>query len=156
MRTVTYYGMHFAYLYQYWKETKMNIIKNKKLLKGISQQIDQLNTLGGGVSMAYVGVDRKEDKMVVIVTAPGVAVEAMHVMVEYNRLVVYGLLPQSIESDSSQPALTLPLFSQVVKIPFHVDTEQIRAVYSEGQLQVELPYSEDRQQKGREIEIEQF
>ena len=134
----------------------MNIIKNKKLLKGISQQIDQLNTLGGGVSMAYVGIDREKDKMVVTVTAPGISVDAMHVTVEYNRLVVYGLLPQSIDNDSVQPGLTLPLFSQVVKIPFHVDTEQIRAVYNEGQLQVELPYSEDRQQKGREIYIERF
>ena len=134
----------------------MNIIKNKKLLKGISQQIDHLNTLGGGVSMAYVGVDREKDKMVVTVTAPGVPADAMHVMVEYNRLVVFGLLPQSIDNDSVQPGLTLPLFSQVVKIPFHVDTEQIRAVYNEGQLQVELPYSEDRQQKGREIYIERF
>jgi len=134
----------------------MNIIKNKKLLKGISQQIDQLNTLGGGVSMAYVGIDREKDKMVVTVTAPSVPADAMHVMVEYNRLVVYGLLPQSIDNDSVQPGLTLPLFSQVVKIPFHVDTEQIRAVYNEGQLQVELPYSEDRQQKGREIYIERF
>jgi len=142
--------------YQDRKEKKMNIIKNKKLLKGISQQIDQLNTLGGGVSLAYVGVDRQKDKMVVTVTAPGVSADAMHVMVEYNRLVVYGLLPQSAESNLAQPGLALPLFSQVVKIPFHVDTEQIRAVYNEGQLQVELPYSEDRQQKGREIEIERY
>jgi len=142
--------------YQDRKETKMNIIKNKKLLKGISQQIDQLNTLGGGVSMAYVGVDRQKDKMVVTVAAPGVSADAMHVRVEFNRLVVYGLLPQSVESNLAQPGLAFPLFSQVVKIPFHVDTEQIRAVYNEGQLQVELPYSEDRQQKGREIEIERF
>ena len=77
----------------------MNIIKNKKLLKGISQQIDQLNTLGGGVSMAYVGVDRQKDKMVVTVAAPGVSADAMHVRVEFNRLVVYGLLPQSVESN---------------------------------------------------------
>jgi HSP20 family molecular chaperone IbpA len=134
----------------------MNIIKNKKLLKGISQQIDQLNTLSGGVSMAHMAVDRKEDKMIVTVTAPGVSAEAMHVMVEFNRLIVYGLLPQTMESNLAQPALSLPLFSQVVKIPFQVDTTQISAGYNNGRLQVVLPYSQNRLQKAREIEIERF
>lgn len=134
----------------------MNIIKNKKLLKGISQQIDQLNTLGGGVSMAHVAVDRKEDKMIVTITAPGVSSEAMHVMVEVNRLIVYGLLPQTMESNLTQLGFSLPLFSQVVKIPFQVDTTQISASYTNDRLQVVLPYSQDRLQKAREIEIERF
>ena len=142
--------------YQAKKGNQMNIIKNKKLLKGISQQIDQLNTLGGGVSMAHVAVDRKEDRMIVTVTAPGVSAEAMHVMVEFNRLIVYGLLPQTMAGDLAQPAFSLPLFSQLIKIPFQVDTTQISASYNNDGLRVVLPYSQDRLQKAREIEIERF
>lgn len=130
----------------------MNIIKNKKVLKGLGQQIDLLNTLNGGVSMAQVDVAQKEDRMVVIVSVPGLSSESLHVMVDYNSLILYGMLPQ--KNEQAQPEVNLPLFGRVLPIPFQVDTTQIRAVYDDGQLKVILPYDEDRQQSGRIIEIE--
>jgi HSP20 family molecular chaperone IbpA len=134
----------------------MNIIKNKKVLKGLGQQIDLLNTLSGGVSMAHVDVAKKKDRMVVKVTAPGISPDSLHVVVDYNRLILFGMLPQKNNKELEQPEFNLPLFSQIVRIPFHVDTEQIRAVYENKQLKVILPYNEDRQRTGKVIEIEQI
>ena len=130
----------------------MNIIKNKKVLKGLGQQIDLLNTLNGGVSMAQVDVAQKEDRMVVTVSVPGLSSESLHVMVDYNSLILYGMLPQ--KNEQAQPEFNLPLFGRVLPIPFQVDTAQIRAVYDDGQLKVILPYDEDRQRSGRIIDIE--
>ena len=130
----------------------MNIIKNKKILKGLGQQIDLLNTLNGGVSMAQVNVTQKEDRMVVTVNVPGLSPESLHIMVDYNRLILYGVLPQ--KNEHAQPEFNLPLFGRVLPIPFQVDTTQIRAIYDDGQLKVVLPYDEDRQRSVKIIEIE--
>lgn len=132
----------------------MNIIKNKKILKGLGQQIDVLNTLNGGVSMAHVDVAQKQDWMVVTVAAPGISPEFLHVVVDYNRLVIFGRLPKKGDSEQ-QPEFNLPLFSQIIKIPFHINTAEIRAVYENNRLKVILPYDEDRKRASKIIEIEQ-
>lgn len=133
----------------------MNIIKNKKILKSFGQQIDQMNTLAGGISMAQFGIINKSDKMVVTVVAPSVNPDSIQVQVEYNKLMVYATLPAKEENGSGQPAVSLPLFAQVIGIPFHVDVDQINAVYKNGKLKVNLPFAQDRLNHKRTIEIEQ-
>jgi HSP20 family protein len=127
----------------------MNILKHKKILKGLGQQFDLINTLGGGVSMAQVAVRNKKDRLQVRVSAPGVGPEAMQVIVDHNRLTLLGVLPAHQGSE-----LRLPLFYRVMEIPFQVDTTQIRARYEAGVLQVTLPYAEGRSNSPRAIEIE--
>ena len=133
----------------------MYIIKNKKILKSFGQQIDQLNTLGGGVSMAQIGVVNKPDKMVVTVVAPAVNPDFMQVQVEYDKLIVYATLPPKEESTNEQPGVSLPLFAQVINIPFHVDVEQINAIHKNGKLKINLPFAEGRINNKRTIGIEQ-
>ncbi|WP_051359701.1 Hsp20/alpha crystallin family protein [Adhaeribacter aquaticus] len=132
----------------------MNIIKNKKILKGLGHQIDQLNTLNGGISMAQVEVAKKKDKMVVTVKAPSVRPETIQVQVEYNKLFVYATLPQL--DDKEQMGINFPMFARIIEIPFHVAAEEIRAVYTEGQLKIIMPYKAERLNGRRSIEIEQL
>jgi HSP20 family molecular chaperone IbpA len=127
----------------------MNLLKHKEILKGLGQQIDLINTLGGGVSMAHVEVKNNKDRQEVRVFAPGVRPEAMQVIVDNNRLTLLGILPAHNGND-----LKMPLFHQVMPIPFQVDVAQIRARYEEGVLKVVLPYAEDRSNAPRTIEIE--
>ncbi|GEO06177.1 hypothetical protein AAE02nite_38410 [Adhaeribacter aerolatus] len=132
----------------------MYIIKNKKILKSFGQQIDQLNTLSGGVSMAQFKVSNKPDKMVVTVVAPSVSPELIQVQVEYNKLMVYATLPQKDENGTDQANVNFPLFAQVIQIPFHVDVEQIYAVFENGKLNINLPFAEGRLNHRKTISIE--
>jgi len=132
----------------------MNIIKNKKILKSFGPQIDQMNTLAGGISMARFGVVNQPDKMVVTVTAPSVSLDLIQVQVEYNKLIVFATLPPKEENNSEQPGISLPLFAQVIEIPFHVDADQINAVYKSGKLKINLPFAEGRLNNRRTIGIE--
>jgi HSP20 family protein len=127
----------------------MNILKHKEILKGLGQQIDLINTLGGGVSMAHVEVKNKKDHLEVRVFAAGLGPESMQVIVEYNRLTLLGFLPAHNGHD-----LKMPLFHQVLQIPFQVDAAQIRARYESGYLKVILPYAEGRAHTPRAIKIE--
>jgi HSP20 family protein len=130
-------------------EKSMNILKHKKILKGLGQQIDLINTLGGGVSMAQIAVRNKKDCLEVRVAAPGLGPEAMQVIVDHNRLTVLGVLPAHQGHD-----LRMPLFQRVMDIPFQVDVTRIRARYEGNSLKVILPYSEGRTNGPRAIEIE--
>ena len=133
----------------------MYIIKNKKILKSFGQQIDQLNTLTGGVSMAQFKVANKPDKMVVTVVAPAVNPDLIQVQVEYNKLIVYATLPQNDETGTNQASVNFPLFAQVIEIPFHVDVDQIYAIYKNGKLNINLPFAEGRLNNRKSINIEQ-
>lgn len=133
----------------------MYIIKNKKILKSFGQQIDQLNTLTGGISMAQFKVTNKSDKMVVTVLAPSVSPDLIQVQVDYNKLIVYATLPPNEENSTELPSVSLPLFAQVIDIPFHVDVDHIQAVYKNGKLYINLPFAEDRLNSRRSIQIEQ-
>jgi HSP20 family protein len=127
----------------------MNILKHKEILKGLGQQIDLINTMGGGVSMAQGAVKDKKDHLEVRVTAPGINPENLQVIVDHNRLSVLGMLPAHEGTE-----LRMPLFHQVIQIPFQVDVNRIRARYQPGALTVVLPYAEGWSNTPRAIEIE--
>jgi HSP20 family protein len=131
------------------KENKMNILKHKNILKDLGQQIDLINTLGGGVSMAQMQIQNKKDRLELRVFAPTVAPEAMQVVVDHNRLSIAGVLPASNGSD-----IKMPLFHQVFEIPFQVDVARIGARFEAGQLKVIMPYTEGQTNTPRLIDIE--
>ena len=131
------------------KENEMNILKHKNILKGLGQQIDLINTLGGGVSMAQMQVQNKKDHLEVRVFAPTVGPEAMQVVVDHNRLSIAGILPAVNGTD-----MKMPLFHQVFEIPFQVDVARIGARYEAGQLKVIMPYAEGQTNTPRVINIE--
>ena len=128
----------------------MKLIKDKKLLKNIAQQIDLLNTLGGGVSETYVDIKKYKKGAVINVYAAGVDPEAFKVVLHNNQLTVFSVL-QSKEN----PEMAAPLFNRIFMLPPQVDLGRVEAVYQEGQLMVKLPFYESTGQP-REIEIKQL
>ncbi|MFD3002920.1 Hsp20/alpha crystallin family protein [Pontibacter toksunensis] len=128
----------------------MKLIKDKQLLKNIAQQIDLLNTLGGGVSETYVDIKKYKKGAVINVYAAGVDPEAFKVVLHNNQLTVFSVL-QSKEN----PEMAAPLFNRVYMLPPQVDLGRVEAVYQDGQLKVKLPFYESTGQP-REIEIKQL
>jgi len=128
----------------------MKLIKDKEFLKSIAQQIDLLNTLGGGVSETYVDIKKYKKGAVINVWAASVDPEAFKVVLNNNQLSVFSVL-QSQEN----PAMAAPLFNRTFMLPPQVDLGRVEAVYQDGQLMVKLPYFESTGQP-REIEIKQL
>ena len=128
----------------------MKLIKDKEFLKNIAQQIDLLNTLGGGVSETYVDIKKYKKGAVINVWAASVDPEAFKVVLNNNQLSVFSVL-QSKEN----PAMAAPLFNRTFMLPPQVDLGRVEAMYQEGQLKVKLPYYENTGHP-REIEIKQL
>lgn len=128
----------------------MKLIKDKEFLKNIAQQIDLLNTLGGGVSETYVDIKKYKKGAVINVWAASVDPEAFKVVLNNNQLSIFSVL-QSRENQ----AMAAPLFNRTFMLPPQVDLGRVEAIYKDGQLMVKLPYYESTGQP-REIEIKQL
>ncbi|WP_245842288.1 Hsp20/alpha crystallin family protein [Pontibacter ummariensis] len=128
----------------------MKLINNKEFLKSIAQQIDLLNTIGGGVSETYVDIQKYKKGAVINVWAAGVDPEAFKVVLNNNQLTMFSLLHSKENAE-----MAAPLFNRTFMLPPQVDLSRVEAVYQEGQLQVRLPYLEGAGQP-REIEIKQL
>ncbi|WP_242921915.1 Hsp20/alpha crystallin family protein [Pontibacter liquoris] len=128
----------------------MKLIKDKELLRNLAQQIDLLNTVGGGISETSVAIKKYKKGAVIQVWAAGVNPESFRVILNNNQLIVLSAL-----QNPENPSLAVPLFNKTFMLPPQVDLGRIEAVYQEGQLQVRLPYHEAAGQP-REIEIKQL
>ncbi|MCC9135748.1 Hsp20/alpha crystallin family protein [Pontibacter silvestris] len=128
----------------------MKLIKDKELLRNIAQQIDLLNTIGGGVSETYVDIKKYKKGAVIEVWSAGVNPEAFRVVLHNNQLTIF-----SIFQSQENPQLGAPLFNKIFMLPPQVDLSRIEAVHQDGQLQVRLPYH-DAATQPKEIEIKQL
>jgi HSP20 family molecular chaperone IbpA len=126
----------------------MKLIKNKKFLKEIANQIDLLNTLGGGISLPQVNDDKLEKGMVIRVAIPGVTPESYRIALSQNNLTVMATFRPDTEAE-----LVAPLFQQVFMLPPAVDLSRIDAVFEGQELQVRLPYHLSTYQT-RQIDIQ--
>ncbi|WP_115375720.1 Hsp20/alpha crystallin family protein [Adhaeribacter pallidiroseus] len=113
----------------------MKLIKNKEFLQQIAHQIDVLNTLGGGISLPQVKIDKQEKGAIIRVSIPAVSPEAYHIALDQNQLTI--IAAHRFEEDSNS---LIPLFSQQFTLPPQVDLSRIDAVYEVQELQVRLPY----------------
>jgi HSP20 family protein len=132
------------------EEIEMKLIKDKQFLKNIAQQIDLLNTLGGGVSETYLDIKKYNECAVINVWAAGVDPEAFKVVLHNNQLTIFSVL-----HSKENPQMAAPLFNRTFMLPPQVDLGRVEAVYQESQLKVKLPYYESTGQP-REIEIKQL
>lgn len=129
-------------------EIEMKIIKNKEFLRSVAQHLDLMNTVSGGVSDTYVMLDQKKKGAVLRVMTPSVQPERLHVLLDGHMLTVYSELHHE-----ENPELQVPMFYRAFRLPGNVNLDQVKAVYTDGELQVRLPYYP----KGpRQIEIEQL
>lgn len=128
----------------------MKIIKDKKFLQNIAQQLDLFNTIGGGISETHVDLKKYKKGAIINIWAAGVDPEAFKVVLHNNQLTIYSVL-----HSEHNPQLAAPLFNKVFMLPPAVDLSKIEAVYQEGRLKVKLPYHYSIGQP-KEIEIKQL
>lgn len=128
----------------------MKLIKDKAFLQNIAHQIDLFNTIGGGVSETYVDIKKYKKGAVINVWAAGVNPESFKVVLNGNQLSVF-----SVMFSQDKPEMGAPLFNRTFMLPPQVNLGEIEAVYTDGELQVRLPYFENADQP-REIEIKQL
>ncbi|KUG05874.1 Hsp20/alpha crystallin family protein [Solirubrum puertoriconensis] len=120
---------------------------SQQFLHNIAPQLDLLNTLGGGVAQAQVKVHKREQGVVIRVSAPSVQPETFHVVLNNNTLSVFAEYRHSPEDK-----LAAPLFVQTFDLPETLDVTRIDAVHQDGELRVRIPY-EDPADRSREINI---
>lgn len=120
---------------------------SQEFLQNIAPQLDLLNTLGGGVAQPRVRVQKREQGVVIRVSAPTVRPETFHVVLNNNRLNVFAEYRHS-----SDDQLVAPLFVQIFDLPPLLDLTRIDAVHHDGELRIRIPY-EDPSNRHREINI---
>ena len=118
-----------------------------EFIRNIAPQLDLLNTIGGGVAQAQVRVNKRPKGVVLRVAAPTVPPESFHVVLNDQRLTVYG-------EYRHQPTdqLAAPLFVQTLDLPANLDLTRIDAVHEGTELRIRIPYK-DATNEQREIDI---
>lgn len=112
----------------------MKLIKDKKFLQQIAHQIDVLNTLGGGVSLPQVKINKHEKGAVIRLAIPSVNPEAYQIALNQNQLTI-----MAVHRFDNNPEQAIPLFSQQFMLPPQVDLSRIDAIFVDQELQVRLP-----------------
>ncbi len=113
----------------------MNIMSNKEFLNNAAQHLNLFNTISGGISDTNVSVKKYKKGAVIEVWAAGVSPEAFNLMMHSNQLTIYAML-----HSPENPELAVPMFNKVFVIPPQVNISNIEAVYTDGRLQIKLPY----------------
>jgi len=118
-----------------------------KFIRSIAPQLDLLNTIGGGVAQPQVRVERRAKGVLVRVAMPTVAAESFRVVLNQQRLSVFGEYRH--EPDDR---LAAPLFMQTLDLPTNLDLARIDAVHEGQELRVRIPFLNPTDQQ-REIDI---
>jgi HSP20 family protein len=131
---------------------------NKNLMGGFGNQIDLLNTMGGGLSMTSVNLEETSYAYVVKVKTPSLQGEAYHIEVNGNQLIIYTILSKqtelSAEQEEGSQKVLIPSFIRSFPLPpLVVDKNRIEAVFEEGELKVIVPKNPQVEEKPRKIEI---
>ena len=118
-----------------------------KFIRTIAPQLDLLNTIGGGVAQHQLRVDQHPQGMVLRVTMPTVPTENFRVVLNQQKLTVYGEYRHE-----STDKLSVPLFVQTLDLPNNLDLSRIDAVHKGRELRVRIPFLNPTDQQ-REIDI---
>lgn len=121
----------------------MNILKHKDLLQGLLKQGDVLNTLNGGMAMTYVEEQAHEDHQVLTFWAPSVPAESFNIVLNVNSLVVFSLLPSTLD-EAEVGSFNIPMFFKKFKLPSYIDVDNIEAVHEGNRLSILLPYKDNK------------
>jgi|GEM_PF-594986 len=130
---------------------------NKNLMGSFGNQIDLLNTMGGGMSLTSVSIAETPHGYVINVKTPSLNSEAYHVEINQNQLIIYTLLNTAGQVQPGQETngqqVVLPSFVKAFPLPDFVDKKQIEATFEEGELRVMVPVKPRTEEKPRKIEI---
>jgi|SRR6476469_5198512 len=118
-----------------------------EFIHNIAPQLDLLNTLGGGVAQPQMRVDQREKGIILRVAVPTMLPENFHVVLNNQRLTVYG-----VYRNSPDDPMAAPVFVQTLDLPLNLDLTRIDAVHEGQELQVRIPFKNPNDQQ-REINI---
>jgi HSP20 family protein len=118
-----------------------------EFIRNIAPQLDLLNTIGGGVAQPQLRVERRTKSVLVRVAMPTVEADRFHVVLNNQRLTVYG----EYRHDPADQ-LAAPLFVQTLDLPANLDLTGIDAVHEQGELRVRIPFNNATDEQ-REIDI---
>jgi HSP20 family protein len=121
------------------KKHRMNLLKNKDLLRELVMQGDLMNTIHGGICETRVKVFKAKDYMVIKVIAPSVPAASFNIVLDYNKLTLFSQFHPETEG-VPQSRLKMPMFIKTFDVPATVDTDKMEALYETGQLKIILPY----------------
>lgn len=130
-------------------------LNHKNILSDFIRPIDLLNTINGGVSMTTLKLSEQEDGFVLHVSAPTVEAEAFNVFVDGTKLVLFSELPKELNEILGTQSVRIPMFHHSFDIPTFINTEQIEAVYEDGELKIFLPFK-DKSKIQRRIDIQEL
>jgi HSP20 family protein len=130
---------------------------NNNILGEFGQQIDLLNTLGGGISMTTVNVTNTPQGFVIRIKTPSLSSEAYNIEINQNQLIIYSVLPsytplQHSEEVNPKP-IAIPSFLKVFPLSDLVDIKGIEAISEEGELRVIVPLKPRIEEAPRKIDI---
>ena len=120
---------------------------SSKFIHNIAPQLDLLNTIGGGVAQPQIRVDQRKKGVILRVAMPTVAADRFRVVLNNQKLTVFGEYRH--EPDDQ---LSAPLFVQTLDLPNNLDLTRIDAVHEGQELRVRIPFSNTNDQQ-REIDI---
>lgn len=96
----------------------------------------------------------KEKSLVVHAELPGVAKEDVEVSLKNNILTIHGTKKKEAKKEEEQYLWierSYGEFSRSIKLPDHIDAENIEASYKDGVLELNIPKAESAQPKKIEI-----
>ena len=120
---------------------------SSKFIHNIAPQLDLLNTIGGGVAQPQIRVNQRKKGVILRVAMPTVAADRFRVVLNNQKLTVFGEYRH--EPDDQ---LSAPLFVQTLDLPNNLDLTRIDAVHEGQELRVRIPFSNTNDQQ-REIDI---
>ncbi|OGX85576.1 Hsp20/alpha crystallin family protein [Hymenobacter glacialis] len=118
-----------------------------KFIRTIAPQLDLLNTIGGGVAQPKLRIDQHPKGVIVRVAMPTVTADSFRVVLNDQRLTVFGEYRH--EPDDQ---LAAPLFVQTLDLPDNLNLARIDAVHEANELRVRIPFLNSTDQQ-REIDI---
>lgn len=129
----------------------MNLLNNKKFLRGLLEQGDLINTINGGVSMTSVIKEQEDTEFTIKFSAPSVPGDAFNVVLNENQLIVFSVLPNSGFGQEDQ-LFNIPMFYHSYDLPPYIDIGKIEAIQDDQGLMIVLPFKESAIHK-RKIDI---
>ena len=120
---------------------------SSKFIQNIAPQLDLLNTIGGGVAQPQLRIDQHPKGVIVRVAMPTVSADRFRVVLNQNKLTVFGEYRH--EPDDQ---LAAPLFVQTLDLPANLDATRTDAIHEGQELRVRIPFAKPNSQQ-REIDI---
>ena len=120
---------------------------SSKFIRTIAPQLDLLNTIGGGVAQPQLRIDQHPKGVIVRVAMPTVTADSFRVVLNQQRLTVFGEYRHE-----STDQLAAPLFVQTLNLPDNLNMARIDAVHEGQELRVRIPFLSPTDQQ-REIDI---